>query len=255
MHNPGRKQNEWDLSWESPGYLKLREIGVEGNKTSFVAVFENADKAKEAVSIIRGWFADNECLIETVTGGSKDYLRIKFGNHEVFLGEGTVEGAIVALCDNDQANDLRNLLSPFRAMKEYSLRSVGELKHGTQKLKIQGSKIIGHYTAGILSESAEPAFLTPYIFYEFRSDRRLVGKAYLSYYDFEMNECAPTIEMFEVKKVFRRKGIGSKMYQAIEKVTADQGFDRILLTDIRSSKFWEAMGFETDLDEATKFLV
>ncbi|MGH2639303.1 MAG: GNAT family N-acetyltransferase [Rhabdochlamydiaceae bacterium] len=252
--NAKQKRSTWDLSWESPNYVKLSEIKAEENKTSFVAEFESDKKAKKAISLMKGWFGKNGYGVKSETRGSMPYLTFKRKSSTVLLGQGKVSGSVLALCDTDEVDTVSHLLWPFRTMQEYGLQSLGELKHGKTPTTIPSSKIRAYCSIGIPTESEEPAFLDPCTFYEFRLGRQLVGKAYFSYYDYEMDECAPTIEMFEVKKKSRRKGIGSKMYQFVEKVTSDQGFDRILVTDIRTSEFWSAMGFEVDLDEAVKYL-
>jgi len=82
----------------------------------------------------------------------------------------------------------------------------------------------------------------------------VVAKAVISYFNFEEADCAPTIELVEVIKGQRRKGIGRKMLEEIEGDMLDLGFNRIWATNIKSFGFWEEMGYEFDLEEASKFL-
>ena len=95
----------------------------------------------------------------------------------------------------------------------------------------------------------------PYKFIELRSNRRLLAKMLVSHFNAAMNEAVPTMEMLEVVKEERGKGIGSAMIGFVEEEARQEGFDRVWGTDAeRSMELLEKLGYEFDAEEGRKHL-
>lgn len=93
--------------------------------------------------------------------------------------------------------------------------------------------------------------------YRFKRGRTIPAMAMFRY-EYEHSECSPTITHFEVKRIYRGKGLGKRFMQVIESDIKQQGFDRIWATDAAASGnigFWERLGFDiVEDEEALKWL-
>ncbi|MDG6953931.1 MAG: GNAT family N-acetyltransferase [Nitrososphaerota archaeon] len=103
-------------------------------------------------------------------------------------------------------------------------------------------------------EAKGKTYLYPFRFVELRRNRRLIAKMLTSYFNSEMVEAAPTMELLEVVKGERRKGIGTAMIRLAEGWAVDEGFDRIWGTDAELSMgLLLKLGYENDLEECVKY--
>ncbi len=136
---------------------------------------------------------------------------------------------------------------------------IGTQHHGKEKFALKGLRISTHVTTGIhISDLTEFCPDTSTL-YEFKKGSQIIGRAFATNYESEMAENAPSIQLFEVKAGYRRKGMGSRLLRVIETKLQTQGFDRVWAEDTRgkgSFEFWKRNGYqETDELEEDVFKV
>lgn len=128
----------------------------------------------------------------------------------------------------------------------------GKILHGRREFDLPGINGKGVAYAGS-KDNIDDFDISPYKFYEFYLGRALIAKALVSYCNCQMGEVDPTIEIMEVRKEHRGKGIGGSLVSLIEKEAADEGFGLIWATDCREEpSFWEHIGYEGDGEEMAK---
>ena len=149
-------------------------------------------------------------------------------------------------------------------------RSYGDVSKWLDRLDIKGFLFAGEVANGLWHrpldtlgsivekvgtvEGKGEIDLYPFRFIELRRDRRLIAKMLMSYFNSEMVEAAPTMELLEVVKGERSKGIGTAMIRLAEGFAVDEGFDRIWGTDAELSlRLLLKLGYENDLEECVKY--
>jgi N-acetylglutamate synthase-like GNAT family acetyltransferase len=132
---------------------------------------------------------------------------------------------------------------------------IAELHHekAEKTLSDLGIRVISHTWSQVTDIRQDE--LTPHTFYRFTKQRKLIGKASIDYFNGEMGEYAPSIDMFEILPQFRGHGTGKRLLQLIEDDAQAAGFDRIWATEVVSSfDFWKKAGYDIDIDEGLKCL-
>jgi len=222
--------------------------------TTFVVRFSSNSYTNDGFSKMQKWlFRENysvkinepeeEYGITTLTATSLD------GRISIVASKDLAVCAIV-ICSLDRinVNSIRKFL--FEEV-ELDWKFVGELHHCRRHFELHGTDVKATVTTGT-SERQKKDNLLPVTFYWFRLARKLIGKAYLRYFNLEIGECAPMIELFEVREKYRRKGIGTMMLRTIELDAFNQGFDRIWAIDVRSYEFFKKAGYKFNWDVCVK---
>ena len=238
-----REQDRWELTWEN--YPDHSKVVTDGNLVTFVVGFGSSDLSASAVVSFQSWLEKSSYSValrgETLVATSHESGAILFRDDHSWVPircqRGRTRKGVRAWLD-DQAS---------------STVFIGEVIHGVKRKKLTGFGTLNVYT-GIVGDGMD-ANPYPYKFIELRSNRRLLAKMLVSHFNAAMNEAVPTMEILEVVKEERGKGIGSAMIGFVEEEARQEGFDRVWGTDAeRSMELLEKLGYEFDAEEGRKHL-
>lgn len=243
---------KWKLNWKE--YIERGEILTEPNVTTFVARYESEEKARSVFSELRKWLTENGLDIK-IKKEDKELdtviLQAVSGNNEILAEKGYGDYIIARSNNPSYTDSVRMFLG-----QHYVLETpfIAELPHKKRKFELKKHAIMGLSLTGITTKTESILDLFPYTYYELKKGRKIIGKAILSYYNHEMDDCAPVIKLFEIIEEYSGYGIGTKLLQIIEEDAYDSGFDRIWASDTKSVEFWMKAGYEIDIDEGFKSL-
>jgi GNAT superfamily N-acetyltransferase len=245
-------EDGFELGWAE--YTKLSEIDINPDRTSFIVKYFKTNIRDERVKFLEFWFIpqgfsieDSSCLQDgfPVTQASLD-------SKTAFFFAGLWNNELIIRClDRKYLDQIREFLNCYHDVREVEYQA--EIPHGVKSFKI--GEYIGMEYSGI-KDSENTIELYPFKFYEVKKRNLIIAKAIVSYYNGEMSDTAPNIELIEVVKRYRGKGIGKELVRFIEEQAKSEGFNHILVEDMNTSLgFWESLGYEVDIDEARKDLV
>ena len=155
---------------------------------------------------------------------------------------------MVRLLKNQHVSQLRNYLE-----EQYTdeVLLFGEIEHLEEEFKLKKSKIsVSVRTGNMVGDSMGE----PNSFWNFYHDGKYIGKALIQFQAPEVNECAPTLVMFEVFPNFRSQGFGGQMVQGIECYMQNHNFQKMRLENTKAVPFWRNLGYDIDIDEGEKIL-
>ncbi len=81
-----------------------------------------------------------------------------------------------------------------------------------------------------------------------------IGKAVVSYCNYEMGDLNPTIKYIEIVSTHRRKRYGSQFLALIEEYLERFDFDLVWASNVQEYLFFKKNGYQFDLDEGYKYL-
>lgn len=242
----------WDLGWEK--YDDWRDIDPNNGKATFIVAYEEWDsdfegvfnKLKDNLSSLGFSIA----VAQQENNHADLILRARSASENLLL-QRHCRGFAARFLDSTIEFDLWEKIT---AGLEYDF--CGELVHGVSKKHLQNADDLQvtmiQGPRKIKENGADD--LMPETFYLLKQKNLIVGKALLTYYNYDMDECAPTIKMFEIIRKFRLKGIGSLFLERIEQDALDNGFFKIWASEMKSAGFWKSNGYVFDLDEGEKIL-
>lgn len=85
-------------------------------------------------------------------------------------------------------------------------------------------------------------------------NRMEIGKAIVSYINWEMSEVNPTVDCIEIISTQRRKGYGTFFLKQIERYLERSNFDLVWISNVQDYDFFRKNGYEFDIDEGYKYL-
>jgi len=246
--------SNWSLHWPKG------EIVTDKNVMTFIIRYSDDRSASFSIdnlkshleqcgfnTIYRQWGEDGLVSIEAGTGAGV--------GRQVTVHLWTLLDHAMAIVTCHDLKHRRAIRAFFDNEKNCIL---GELTHTTRILDCKRIHAVIITSTGNMTgpeEHDEPELQTVY---ELKIGAELVGMCLLSYYNGEMSDCAPTIQLFEIKEKYRGKRLGREFLQAIEHDVPEHGFDRIWATNIAYTDavgFWERMGYDTEeVGEAFKRL-
>jgi len=131
---------------------------------------------------------------------------------------------------------------------------VAQVEHGKQTETL-GDGLSVDVVTGACTCNGETTFGDLASLYTLRLGSQCMGKAFIHYYNNDMADCAPTIELFEIAGAFQSKrmqysfrmqGFGLRLLKAMRTTLKKQGFDRVWATyimDTNAVNFWKKAGF------------
>ncbi|NHI03047.1 hypothetical protein DYY67_0168 [Candidatus Nitrosotalea sp. TS] len=240
---PRLNEEPLTLSWKN--YTKNYEIKADGHSTFFVDYGEFGE-ANGLFTSLKKWFEENQYDITTESNDAYgEILNISSVSESVIVFP-LSNCLVIRFTKRTSEEGILNYLNG----RSLEFESFAMIEHIEESFKIKQTKILAKCRTGTIDGNIE---LLPKTFMYFRNDRKVIAKALLGYYAGEMNDCAPTIEMFEVNPKYRGHGIGSKIHASVENWVRNHDFSRIRIEDTRSTGFWRKMGYEIDIDEGVKY--
>jgi len=235
-----------EITWKN--YPSFQDI-VPNKQSTLIMTFGNYDISKNVFEELKSGLGNNEI--------STKFYEDKYGNE--FLGIYYQKDKIATLFQS--YNCIITTLS-MSTKKEYlrtyledtyfdELDSSVEIQHKNEKFMLRDSDITVKSRTGLIKNNSESE---PKSFWKFYQNDKLVSKALIGFNASEMDDCAPTIIMFDVGKRYRRKGLGKKIILGIEYEIHQLGFHNIRLEDTRATPFWRDLGYDIDIDEGEKSL-
>ncbi len=218
---------------------------------TFILGFHPQENSQVATTSLESWLNNRDYKIEAATTGSASNsslkVGVKGGSKEVRFEDDL--GWVPIRCKTGRAR--KEVLAWLDQLDIEGFMFAGEVVHVARHFELEG---LGSVTERVgIVESAELS-LYPFRFVELRRGRRLIAKMLVGYFNREMTEAAPTMELLEVVKEDRGKGIGSAIIRYAEEVAVDEGFDRIWGTDAEQSLgLLLSLGYQQDLEECVKF--
>ena len=180
-------------------------------------------------------------------GGEYEYIRVL---HK------TKDAAMVYLLENSLVIRFENLTSRD-ILKESFVDKFGEdsifigtMPHIEERFQIRDSEISIISRTGLTDDS----LFELESFWKFFLNDKYIGKALIRFHAEEMNECAPTVILFEIFPEFRRQGFGAGVMCGIEEYMWNHGFSIMRIENTLVNEFWKRLGYEIDIDEGEKNL-
>lgn len=237
----------WSLGW----YVRKKDIDTDPNITTLFIDHDDEDDCCTSLrNIIDGI---REIGVEVIPLSTefeygqkyealKDSERTLLGNHNSMLVIGCTKGV---------------LLEYIQAISAECGYFHHELSHGTKSFRLKDIEGTGTVYTGYYRRENGPN-LFPCKYLELRDERLTIAKAYISYYDAEMDVVGPTIELFEVRSNMQGTGVGRKLVRFIERQARKEGFDIIYITDAyQGYSFFKKMGYTIEdklKEEGWKYL-
>lgn len=245
-------EDGFELGWAE--YTKLSEIDINPDRTSFIVKYFKTNIRDERVKFLEFWFIPQGFSIEDSSCLQDGFpvTQASLNSKTAFFFAGLWNNELIIRClDRKYLDQIREFLNCYHDVREVEYQA--EIPHGVKSFKI--GEYIGMEYSGV-KDSENTIELYPFKFYEVKKRNLVIAKAIVSYYNGEMSDTAPNIELIEVVKRYRGKGIGKELVRFIEEQAKSEGFNHILVEDMNTSLgFWESLGYEVDIDEARKDLV
>jgi len=235
-----------ELGWEN--YTKFEDIVPNGNSTHIIRLRDHEIVEKE-INKIRQDFENKEFQTEYFTAKYEwDFLKIFSDKKEI---------AIVFRLENCLSVKLYKTKFE-KQLEEYFFENYGEeaeffgeVNHIEETIKLKNSKISAKIRTGNLKKDSS---WEPSSFLNFYINGDHIGKALIRFHASEMNDCGPTIMMFEIFPEFRHQGYGSEIMYGIEYYMFWKNFSLMRLDNTKTIPFWVNLGYDIDIDEGEKYL-
>jgi GNAT superfamily N-acetyltransferase len=241
----------FELGWSD--YTKPSEINTNPNWTSFIIKYFQTKIRDERLKFLGTWFIPQGFRIEDSSKLQDDLpvTQASMGFETAFFFAGLWNNELVIRClDRKYLDPIREFLTCYLDVREVEYHA--EVPNGVKSFKIGG--YIGTEYSGV-KDSENQIELYPFKFYEVKKGEFVLAWSLVSFYNGEMGDTAPNIEVIEVLKRYRGKGIGKELVRFIEEQAKAEGFNHIRVEDMDTSiGFWEKIGDEIDIDEAVKYL-
>ena len=127
---------------------------------------------------------------------------------------------------------------------------IGTMPHIEERFQIRDSEINIISKTGLTDDS----LFELESFWKFFLNDKYIGKALIRFHAEDMNDCAPTVILFEIFPEFRRQGFGTDVMCGIEEYMWKHGFSIMRIENTHANEFWKRLGYEIDLDEGEKIL-
>ena len=183
-----------------------------------------------------------------IAGGDKyEHIRVLYNTNDT---------AIVYFLDNGLVVRFENLASRD-ILKELFVDKFGDdalfivtMSHTEERIHMKDSEIRMISRTGL----ADDSLFELESFWKFFVNDKYIGKALIRFHAEEMNDCAPTVVLFEVFPEFKRRGFWTCVMFEIEKYMQWCGFSIMRIENILANEFWKGLGYDIDLDEGEKSL-
>lgn len=176
-----------------------------------------------------------------------EYIRVLYNTNDT---------AIVYFLDNGLVVRFENLASRD-ILKESFVEKFGDdslfivtVPHTEERLLSSDSEISMIYRTGLTDDS----LFELESFWKFFVSGKYIGKALIRFHDVDMNDCAPTVVLFEIFPEFKRQGFGTRVMFEIEKYMQWCGFSIMRIQYTSANEFWKGLGYDIDIDEGEKSL-
>ena len=184
-----------------------------------------------------------------ITAGEDEYeyIRVLYNTNDTAIVYFLDNGLVVRF-ENLQRRDI--LEKSFVDKFGDDALFIVTVPHIEERINLQDSEISMISRTGLTDDS----LFELESFWKFFVSGKYIGKALIRFHAQEMNECAPTVVLFEIFPEFKRRGFGTCVMFEIEKYMQWCGFDIMRIGNILANEFWKGLGYDIDLDEGEKSL-
>jgi len=232
-----------NLAWDD--YTKFEDITPDGNSTLLIPLggYEYVEKE---ISKLKEILEKKEFETKTITN-KEGYgaLKISLKNKEIATLFSLANCLAARISNSKEGKQIKKML------EEFTDNPIGEICHREEAFPISKSNLNVIVRTGIVKNDE---FWEPYSFWKFFLKDEHIGKAIIRFHAPEIDDCAPTVKLFEVFEDFRRNGFGGQMIYGIEKYMCEHDFNKLRLDNTQATPFWRENGYEIDIDEGEKEL-
>ena len=184
-----------------------------------------------------------------ITGGDEyEYIRVLHKTNDAAIIVYFLENGLVVRFEDLASRDI--LEESFVDQFDDDSIFIGTVPHIEERFQIRDSEISIVSRTGL----ADDSLFELESFWKFFLNDKYVGKALIRFHAEEMNDCAPTVILFEIFPEFRRQGFGTDVMFGIEEYMWRHGFSIMRIEDTHATEFWKGLEYDIDIDEGEKSL-
>jgi GNAT superfamily N-acetyltransferase len=250
-------KSKYELGWKH--YPQKKDVTIAPKFSTCFITCENEKHRKELFSQLISFLEERNFIIKNKKQSmffSEDHI-LKIAKNEnrlcIVFGYVTYDLTIFIKSTTLESEVVGAFFEEF----DYNMGCLSEVSSIVRKTNLDEFSVI-NYCGYKTTEGKQDLYPTK--IYEVKKGRISIAKAIIEFYNIDMEVSSPTLEMIEVVKDYRGKGLGTKLIKYIEEDIGDMFFDRLWARDCNNCfKLLMKLGYESVTDsgldeDAVKYL-